>query len=126
MSLKLAFCLVLLSYVAAQHHKSGQCPRLEVDFLKCSLACYSDSDCEGSAKCCRTSCGGTACAKPLVPKVVANGKSGYCPNPPTGPWVCTSRCSIDKDCHGSKKCCKNRCGAMACVKPETEPQQFDY
>lgn len=47
-------------------------------------------------------------------------KPGYCPGKPTGPWICSSRCSLDTDCRGEKKCCKNRCGALACVTPEKQ------
>lgn len=47
-------------------------------------------------------------------------KPGSCPSVPTGRWVCSSTCSSDSDCRADLKCCKNRCGALACQKPEIE------
>lgn len=47
-------------------------------------------------------------------------KVGSCPIAPTGPWICTGRCSRDSDCKRTYKCCKNRCGALACMAPEID------
>jgi len=47
-------------------------------------------------------------------------KPGSCPSVPSGRWVCSSTCNSDNDCKGNLKCCKNRCGALACQKPEIQ------
>lgn len=47
-------------------------------------------------------------------------KPGSCPAIPKGRWICSSTCSVDSDCRGTMKCCKNRCGAMACQKPDIQ------
>lgn len=47
-------------------------------------------------------------------------KVGSCPAVPTGRWICSPTCSTDSDCRGSKKCCRNRCGALACQTPDVE------
>lgn len=54
----------------------------------------------------------------LVDAILFAAKAGRCPETPTGPWVCSSACRIDGDCRGRSKCCRNRCGAFACTKPE--------
>ncbi|XP_017785622.1 PREDICTED: WAP four-disulfide core domain protein 2-like [Nicrophorus vespilloides] len=114
--------LVICGAVLAQrtsHRKPGDCPP-PVGSGICAYTCSTDSQCDGATKCCRTACGGTICTMPVTarqPKLLSE-KKGSCPARPTGPWVCSSRCAFDGDCRGSKKCCKNRCGAMACTKPE--------
>lgn len=52
--------------------------------------------------------------------ILSAEKPGSCPAVATGRWVCASTCKGDSDCRGNLKCCKNRCGAMACQKPEVE------
>ncbi|XP_043271571.1 waprin-Phi1-like [Venturia canescens] len=100
--------------------KPGSCPPpLFVD--TCTRSCYVDGHCQGIAKCCPTSCGGTVCSRPVTMRNEARlEKPGSCPSVPTGRWVCSSTCSFDSDCRGTNKCCKNRCGAFACQKPSVE------
>ncbi|XP_043250010.1 WAP four-disulfide core domain protein 2-like [Colletes gigas] len=100
--------------------KPGSCPpALPVQI--CSQSCFSDSHCEGIGKCCSTNCGGTVCSKPVTMRQpVSAEKPGSCPAVPRGRWVCSPTCSVDNDCRGTLKCCKNRCGALACQKPDVE------
>ncbi|XP_025074356.1 waprin-Phi1-like [Pogonomyrmex barbatus] len=100
--------------------KPGSCPpALPVRF--CGRSCYIDAHCEGIGKCCPTQCGGSICSMPVtMTGPTATEKPGSCPSTPTGRWVCTSTCSNDSHCKGNLKCCKNRCGARACQKPEIE------
>ncbi|GFG36460.1 hypothetical protein Cfor_11483 [Coptotermes formosanus] len=110
--------LVLSSIVAQQTAKPGACPP-PVAIGICDMTCFSDSHCEGSNKCCRTGCGGTFCTFPVTVRTNVNrAKPGRCPENPSGPWVCSSTCRVDGDCRGRSKCCQNRCGALACAKPE--------
>jgi len=46
--------------IAQQNPKPGACPP-PVAIGICEMECLSDSECEGSSKCCRTGCGGTVC-----------------------------------------------------------------
>ncbi|KAF2894491.1 hypothetical protein ILUMI_11691 [Ignelater luminosus] len=115
-------CLLLLpiiTVVVNGQRKPGTCPP-PANVGVCALTCMQDNQCAGNAKCCRTSCGGSICARPVLPPPPQTDreKPGTCPEQPEGPWVCSSRCSKDADCRGAKKCCKNRCGAMACMKAE--------
>ncbi|XP_063234465.1 omwaprin-b-like [Bacillus rossius redtenbacheri] len=97
--------------------KPGACSPPSV-LQVCWKTCLSDFDCPARDKCCPTSCGGSACSRPVsVRKPVAMAKPGACPLKPSGPWVCASRCSGDWDCRGDAKCCRNRCGALACQRP---------
>ncbi|XP_075757391.1 WAP four-disulfide core domain protein 8-like isoform X1 [Pelodiscus sinensis] len=94
--------------------KSGTCPVIPV---KCKMhnppnRCVSDSQCDGTDKCCETICG-RSCVPPQ------QGKPGTCPdvrihcamhNPP-------NRCYFDSECPGFKKCCDTYCG-KACVIPK--------
>ncbi|XP_054001935.1 WAP four-disulfide core domain protein 2-like [Hylaeus anthracinus] len=100
--------------------KPGSCPpALPVQI--CSQSCFSDSHCQGIGKCCSTSCGGTVCSRPVTMRqTVSPEKPGSCPAEPKGRWVCSPTCSVDSDCRGTSKCCKNRCGALACQKPDVE------
>lgn len=47
-------------------------------------------------------------------------KKGRCPDNPRGAWICADSCTGDSDCVRSLKCCRNRCGALACQKPDPE------
>ncbi|XP_071631730.1 antileukoproteinase isoform X1 [Temnothorax longispinosus] len=101
--------------------KPGSCPpALPVQF--CGRSCYVDGHCAGIGKCCPTRCGGSICSMPVTMTRPAqtDEKPGSCPSVPKGRWVCSSTCNGDNDCRGDLKCCKNRCGALACQKPETE------
>ncbi|XP_071448534.1 waprin-Rha1-like [Hetaerina americana] len=112
--------VVLAQVVSGQlaREKPGACtPSLDVGI--CAMMCSSDYECPGAQKCCRTGCGGTSCVAPVsrlhgAPAV----KKGNCPSEPTGPWICSHMCSTDADCRGRLKCCKNRCSALTCQKPE--------
>ncbi|XP_054269307.1 waprin-Rha1 [Macrosteles quadrilineatus] len=108
-------CFVFIT-VEAQY-KGGDCPpALPVGV--CYPSCGGDGDCEGFYKCCPTSCGGSVCSRPVTARRLATLKNGVCPQAPTGPWVCSDRCSTDADCRGRNKCCRNRCGALACIPPQ--------
>ncbi|GAB1869151.1 Phosphoinositide 3-kinase adapter protein 1 [Camponotus japonicus] len=100
--------------------KAGSCPpALPVQF--CGRSCYVDAHCAGIGKCCPTRCGGSICSMPVtMTRPIQSEKPGSCPSIPTGRWVCSSTCNSDNDCRGSLKCCKNRCGALACQKPVVE------
>ncbi|XP_076278882.1 WAP four-disulfide core domain protein 2 isoform X2 [Lasioglossum baleicum] len=100
--------------------KPGSCPpALPVQI--CSQSCSSDSHCLGIGKCCSTTCGGFVCSKPVTMRQPnRQEKPGSCPAVPKGRWVCSPTCSVDNDCRGTLKCCKNRCGALACQKPDLE------
>ncbi|XP_034191344.1 antileukoproteinase [Osmia lignaria lignaria] len=100
--------------------KPGSCPpALPVQI--CSQSCFSDSHCLGIGKCCPTNCGGFVCSKPVTMRQpISKEKPGSCPAVPKGRWVCSPTCSVDSDCRGTLKCCKNRCGALACQKPDIE------
>ncbi|XP_018577396.1 WAP four-disulfide core domain protein 2-like [Anoplophora glabripennis] len=100
--------------------KPGSCPPFP-DVGICEMSCYGDYNCARSLKCCRTACGGTFCISPVTAPISSNleEKPGVCPRP-SGPWVCSSRCKQDSDCRGKKKCCRNRCGANACIAPEED------
>ncbi|GLV45489.1 hypothetical protein CBL_05592 [Carabus blaptoides fortunei] len=121
-SVAILFVLGMLgSVVVAQFDigKPGDCPP-PTGVGICADTCYADNQCAGAAKCCPTACGGTICTMPVTMRreVTRGEKPGYCPARPSGPWVCSSTCVFDGDCRGRLKCCKNRCGAMACIKPE--------
>ncbi|KAF5307319.1 hypothetical protein FQR65_LT07035 [Abscondita terminalis] len=117
-----ALCLQALPDLptsAVSHRKPGECPvRLNIPI--CVMTCPSDLACDGNDKCCRTACGGSVCIQPImnqeVPQATPPAPTGVCPAKPTGPWVCTSTCGSDNDCRKPQKCCKNRCGALACMK----------
>ncbi|XP_043522300.1 waprin-Phi1-like isoform X1 [Frieseomelitta varia] len=100
--------------------KPGSCPPpLPVQI--CSQSCFSDAQCSDIGKCCPTNCGGFICTKPVTKvEAVSREKPGSCPAEPKGRWVCSSTCSVDNHCRGTLKCCKNRCGALACQKPDVE------
>ncbi|KAG5336534.1 WAP1 protein, partial [Acromyrmex charruanus] len=103
--------------------KPGSCPpALPVQF--CGRSCYVDEHCAGNGKCCQTRCGGSICSMPVTMTRSQTEKPGSCPSVPTGRWVCTSTCNSDNDCKGTLKCCKNRCGALACQKPEIQVPNF--
>ncbi|XP_015432738.1 PREDICTED: WAP four-disulfide core domain protein 2-like isoform X2 [Dufourea novaeangliae] len=100
--------------------KPGSCPPA-VSVQICTRVCSSDSDCLGIAKCCSTTCEGKVCSMPVTMRQANHReKPGSCPAVPKGRWVCTPTCSVDNDCRGNLKCCKNRCGALACQKPDIE------
>ncbi|KAG8319507.1 hypothetical protein J6590_090587 [Homalodisca vitripennis] len=127
MLLCLLLCLlpVIVTVTEAQYPRPGDCPpALPVGV--CYPSCSQDGQCEGFYKCCATACGGTVCSRPVTSRRFANLKSGVCPAKPTGPWVCSNRCAMDSDCRGRLKCCRNRCGALACVAPETAVMFGDY
>ncbi|CAK9831789.1 unnamed protein product [Anthophora retusa] len=120
---------ILISVLATSHgqsryesleEKPGSCPpALPVQI--CSQACFSDSHCLGIGKCCPTNCGGSVCSKPVTMRQAdTREKPGSCPAVPKGRWVCSPTCSVDTDCRGTLKCCKNRCGALTCQKVEVE------
>ncbi|KAK7500030.1 hypothetical protein BaRGS_00008577, partial [Batillaria attramentaria] len=47
-------------------------------------------------------------------------KPGQCPAPVTDGSVvgiCANTCSVDSDCSGALKCCRNECGATTCQQP---------
>ncbi|XP_012276272.1 waprin-Phi1 [Orussus abietinus] len=132
----LALVLVIAGVAWAQgnfnyyREKPGSCPPpLPVQI--CSRSCLVDAHCESYGKCCPTSCGGAVCSRPVTQRQPNNyEKPGLCPREPTGRWICSSMCTIDSDCRGMNKCCKNRCGALVCQKPEvnipeSEEQPFD-
>jgi len=100
--------------------KPGSCPpALPVQF--CGRSCYIDAHCAGIGKCCPTRCGGSICSNPVtMTQPTRTEKPGSCPSIPTGRWVCSSTCNSDNDCRGNLKCCKNRCGALACQKAEIQ------
>ncbi|XP_057338227.1 waprin-Phi1-like [Microplitis mediator] len=118
--------LLMLSAIASVYSqfnfyedKPGSCPPpLPVQI--CSKACFVDAHCQGVGKCCPTSCGGLICSRPVTMRSKETEKPGLCPATPTGRWVCSPTCTIDSDCQGTKKCCKNRCGALACQKPDID------
>ncbi|XP_011138040.1 WAP four-disulfide core domain protein 2 isoform X2 [Harpegnathos saltator] len=122
----LIVCLIFaaaISIATSQNEyiaKPGSCPpALPVQF--CGHSCLVDSHCAGIGKCCPTQCGGSICSMPVtMSRPLQSEKPGTCPSVPTGRWVCTSTCNSDSDCRGNLKCCKNRCGALACQKPEIE------
>jgi len=67
---RVIFALALLlftisSIVAQQNAKPGACPP-PVAIGICDMTCFSDSQCEGNNKCCRTGCGGTFCTFPVT------------------------------------------------------------
>ncbi|KRT83607.1 hypothetical protein AMK59_4258 [Oryctes borbonicus] len=117
--------ITLIAIVIAQ--KAGDCPP-NVQISQCQKVCYNDRYCSGTLKCCRTSCGGTTCVEPVTSRRLSSyqAKRGFCPSHPTGPWICSNRCLVDGDCRGSKKCCKNRCGAMECMTPLSYDDSFMY
>lgn len=100
--------------------KPGSCPpALPVQI--CTRSCYADSHCLGIGKCCPTNCGGAVCSRPVTMRQpVPTEKPGSCPAVPTGRWICSPTCRDDSDCRGNSKCCKNRCGALTCQKPDIE------
>ncbi|XP_040282880.1 antileukoproteinase-like [Bufo bufo] len=100
--------------------KPGRCPVLFLPEVcigsVVSPLCSGDKECPGNQKCCNRSCGIVMCTIP-VPRV----KPGKCPSisflgdclavlPPP-------QCSADNDCPGDRKCCKDSCGAVNCIKP---------
>ncbi|KZC10758.1 WAP four-disulfide core domain protein 2 [Dufourea novaeangliae] len=106
--------------------KPGSCPPA-VSVQICTRVCSSDSDCLGIAKCCSTTCEGKVCSMPVTMRQANHReKPGSCPAVPKGRWVCTPTCSVDNDCRGNLKCCKNRCGALACQKPDIEVVENPY
>ncbi|KAI4460211.1 whey acdic protein wap [Holotrichia oblita] len=110
--------LIIFIVTALAQKKPGSCPP-NVQVSECKYTCFSDKYCEGNLKCCRTQCGGTTCLQPVTSRLPGSNKAkpGHCSSNPTGPWVCSNRCSVDGDCRGKRKCCKNRCGAMECAIP---------
>ncbi|XP_047352648.1 WAP four-disulfide core domain protein 2-like [Vespa velutina] len=119
--------LIILSTIAfGQQLKPGACPP-PISFNIRTNLCNNDMDCSGSEKCCLTNYEGTICVKPIT-ETVNVVKQGSCPIIPTGRWICTSTCRSDGDCRGIKKCCQNRCGALACQNPEPDydPIEYDY
>ncbi|XP_076753812.1 antileukoproteinase [Xylocopa sonorina] len=125
LSVAFALALALTTTVGQSRYepfaqKKGSCPP-PIPVQICTQSCFSDSHCSGIGKCCPTNCGGFICAKPVtMRKEAATVKPGSCPAIPKGRWVCSPTCTVDSDCRGSLKCCKNRCGALACQKPEVE------
>ncbi|EZA56400.1 hypothetical protein DMN91_010281 [Ooceraea biroi] len=122
-SLFILIFVVTISIAKAQTNyaaKPGSCPpALPVQF--CGRSCYVDLHCAGVGKCCPTQCGGAICSLPVTTtRSGPTEKPGSCPSKPTGRWVCSSTCNGDNDCRGNLKCCKNRCGALACQKPDIE------
>ncbi|XP_046386958.1 WAP four-disulfide core domain protein 2-like [Ischnura elegans] len=119
--LLLTVAVVLLSEVVIGQQpseKPGSCPPSPGIGI-CAFTCSSDFQCLGSQKCCSTGCGGTSCMAPVSRLIGAPSvKKGSCPAEPKGPWICSHMCSADADCRGRFKCCKNRCGALTCQKPE--------
>lgn len=49
-------------------------------------------------------------------------KKGRCPDNARGAWICTDSCTGDSDCVRTLKCCRNRCGALTCLKPDPEAE----
>ncbi|KAI4491031.1 hypothetical protein M0802_010534 [Mischocyttarus mexicanus] len=118
--------LVILSATTfGQQSKPGACPPRTPFNIRTNL-CNDDMDCRGPGKCCLTNYSGKICVMPIT-EIINIVKQGSCPVIPTGRWICASTCRSDGDCRGIKKCCKNRCGALACQNPEVEyePAVFD-
>ncbi|XP_022911597.1 waprin-Phi1-like [Onthophagus taurus] len=113
---KLILILTIITPFVITQEKPGSCPN-NLNVKICSSLCTSDFGCSGNSKCCKTLCGGSICVSPIGNESQNGEKFGSCPIP-SGPWVCSSRCGSDSDCRGKKKCCKNRCGAMACFNPD--------
>ncbi|XP_044741604.1 waprin-Phi1-like [Chrysoperla carnea] len=115
---------IILSTIAQEDVvvKNGDCPP-PTQVGICRRTCFNDSHCAGIGKCCPTSCGGSICTRPVTRRAKKE-KAGVCPENPTGRWVCTSTCEADSDCKGRLKCCTNRCGALACQKPEEEVTEY--
>ncbi|KAG8222747.1 hypothetical protein J437_LFUL008145 [Ladona fulva] len=119
----LCFCLILVLAALSNAQlprvrvKPGACGPMALGI--CAQTCSSDFSCPGNNKCCRTECGGTVCSTPVsqINNPIMT-KPGSCPAKPSGPWVCSHSCTSDADCRGKLKCCKNRCGALTCQKPE--------
>ncbi|XP_063227875.1 WAP four-disulfide core domain protein 2-like [Bacillus rossius redtenbacheri] len=110
-----AVALAALGLARAQG-KPGSCSPASA-LQVCAFVCRSDLECPGYFKCCPTACGGFVCSKPVTARARPAVKPGACPAEPGGPWVCSSRCAVDTDCRGALKCCRNRCGALACQRP---------
>ncbi|KFD69562.1 hypothetical protein M514_18178 [Trichuris suis] len=96
--------------------KPGSCPAVPFGPVGLANFCQSDSDCEGSLKCCVTSVG-YECASP-VEESLRPSKRGICPWP-SSVMEKGRLCSSDGDCQGSRKCCPTKAG-NACVKPVSE------
>ncbi|XP_034938397.1 waprin-Phi1-like [Chelonus insularis] len=125
--------ILIISLIATQSYsqfvkltyfeeKPGSCPP-PLSTKICSQACFVDEHCQGMEKCCPTICGGSTCSKPAIRDESLSGKSGSCPRNPVGRRPCSSTCTTDSDCQGSKVCCKNRCGALTCQLPYVEPKE---
>ncbi|XP_015189094.1 PREDICTED: WAP four-disulfide core domain protein 3-like [Polistes dominula] len=110
--------IILSTMTLGQQSKPGACPPRTPFNIRRNL-CNADTDCRGAEKCCLTSYNGRICVMPIT-ETINIVKRGNCPVRPTGRWICTSTCRSDGDCRGIKKCCKNRCGALACQNPEVE------
>ncbi|KAJ0178630.1 hypothetical protein K1T71_005405 [Dendrolimus kikuchii] len=98
----------------------GSCPpTLPVD--ECQPLCGPASPCNETQLCCPTACGGAMCVDAMTRRhLVTLVKEGRCPEYPRGPWICTHTCTGDSDCPRTLKCCANRCGALTCMKPESD------
>lgn len=61
------FCFLCVTIIVDGQYttsKPGSCPTV-TGFGSCAIICRSDQQCEGSKKCCYTSCGGTSCRTPI-------------------------------------------------------------
>ncbi|XP_011306754.1 waprin-Phi1-like [Fopius arisanus] len=129
----IGIAVVIVGIVGAQNpklsgQKPGACPP-EQPVNICGRSCHSDAHCEKEGKCCPTTCGGNICTAPVTQGPPPIVKPGSCPETPTGRWICTPTCTTDGDCRAAKKCCRNRCGVLACQKPDaeiTEPVDMAY
>ncbi|GBP64098.1 Antileukoproteinase [Eumeta japonica] len=115
----------VIALVGSAIAELGSCPpTLPVE--ECSSKCSAQATCPGSQMCCPTACGGAMCVDPMTQRHFVNlVKQGRCPEYPRGAWICTHTCTGDSDCSGNRKCCANRCGALTCQTPESNPEPAD-
>ncbi|KAJ8733113.1 hypothetical protein PYW08_001411 [Mythimna loreyi] len=118
----LLIALSLVGFSSCANKTTGSCPpTLPVDV--CDASCGPENPCTNQKQlCCPTACGGSMCVDAMSPRhFVDLVKPGLCPEYPRGPWVCSHTCTSDSDCPRALKCCPNRCGALACQKPDPVP-----
>lgn len=59
------FIVVAVSACVLAQRKPGDCPP-PVEIGICQNTCLMDFECTGNMKCCRTSCGGSVCLRPVT------------------------------------------------------------
>ncbi|XP_073942440.1 whey acidic protein-like isoform X2 [Choristoneura fumiferana] len=116
----LAYAL-FVSLLALASAETGSCPPT-ISAHICDALCGPAAPCANTTQlCCPTDCGGSMCVDPMTQRHFVNiVKPGRCPLEPRGVWVCSHTCTGDSDCPRALKCCANRCGALACQKPDAE------